>query len=342
MIHIYFGENDYSRREALEELKADLGPPDMLETNTSTLRGQDVTPDQLLMASSTVPFLGPRRLVVVEGFLGRWEERDRRGRKGAAGRRKDSSNIKDWQSIADSLQAMPETTALVFVDGLLKKQNAMLKLLSPLAEAKEFTPLRGSRLNQWIQHRASKSGSTITPEAVRRLAYAAGGSLWALAAEIDKLSVFALNRPIDEEDVERLVAGSRESNIFALVDAVVEGRPARACLELDTLYRSGASSSYVMTMLARQYRMLTLAKDLERRGGSRQDIGRAAGLSSDYALGKVLDQAAVYRTEELKGAYRQMLQADLAFKSGELPEKLSLELLVIELAQSRVPARRTG
>ena len=340
MIYIYFGENDYSRREALEELKAGLGPPDMLETNTSRLQGPDLTLEQLMMASSTVPFLGPCRLVIVEGFLGRWEERDRRARKGAAGRRQGSSNIKDWKSIADSLQAIPETTVLVFIDGPLKKQNAMFKLLTPLAEVKEFTPLRGAKLHQWIQHRASESGSTIASEAVRRLAYMAGGSLWALATEMDKLSLFALDRTIDEEDVERLVAGSRESNIFALVDAVVEGRPARACLELDTLYRSGASSSYVMTMLARQYRMLTLAKGLEHRGGSRQEIGRAVGLSSDYALGKVLDQAAVYHTNELKRAYQRMLEADLAFKSGELPEKLSLELLVIELAQSRVPARR--
>ncbi|MFQ5934248.1 MAG: DNA polymerase III subunit delta, partial [Dehalococcoidia bacterium] len=320
MLYIYYGEDDFSRREALTELEAGLGPPDLLTSNTTLLDGTELTLKHLSAVCNTVPFLAPKRLVIVEGLLSRWGTRERRGRRRQSGEGQASRDLGDWAGASEVVKSMPETTLLVLTDRAVNRQNPLLKLLAPLGQVKEFVPPRGARLHNWIQARVKERGGEISASATKLLADASGGSLWALSAEIEKLCLYTAGSAIDDEDVTRLVAGSRESNIFALVDAVIEGRPARACQELHRLFQAGASASYVISMLGRQFRMIVLATDLSKKGLSVSDIGGRVGLTSEYALGKVLDQAALYDAEDLTVAYEMVLDADLAFKTGELSE----------------------
>ena len=340
MFYIYHGEDDFSRREALNRLKAGLGPAETLMTTTTLLDGAELTLEHLAAVCNTIPFLAEHRLVVVEGLLSRWGMRERRGRTRAPSQRQSSSDLGDWAAAPETLRAMPSTTVLVLIDGPLNRENPLLKLLAPLGEVVEFIPLRGAKLQQWIQSKVTGSGGAISPSAARLLAQYAGGSLWALASEIEKLCIYAEGRPITDEDIDNLVAGARESNIFALVDAVVEGKASRACQELTQLVNAGASAAYILVMLARQFRLLILSKELEGKGVPMRDIGKRLGISSEYALGKVIDQAAPYHPEELRRAYEMILSTDLAIKTGELSERLALEVLGVELAEERSRRRR--
>ena len=67
MLHILIGEDDFSLRQALEEIKKSIGDPTALMPNTTMLEGSQVTPEQLRAACETVPFLAEKRLVIVEG-----------------------------------------------------------------------------------------------------------------------------------------------------------------------------------------------------------------------------------------------------------------------------------
>ena len=73
MLYILNGEDDFSLRQVLEEIKKRVGDPIVLEANTTLLDGQRVAVDQLRNACETVPFLAEKRLVIVEGLLGRFE-----------------------------------------------------------------------------------------------------------------------------------------------------------------------------------------------------------------------------------------------------------------------------
>jgi DNA polymerase III delta subunit len=73
MLYIYHGEDEFSLREELATLKAELDADGMLASNTSVLDGRQLQPGDLLAPSSTVPFLGSHRLVVAEGLLSRFE-----------------------------------------------------------------------------------------------------------------------------------------------------------------------------------------------------------------------------------------------------------------------------
>jgi len=149
--------------------------------------------------------------------------------------------------------------------------------------------------------------------------------------EIQKLLLYSQERPIGEDDVRQLVSYVQEANIFALVDAVAEGRTELAQRILHRLYDEGVAPTYILVMITRQFRLIAQAKDSEPRL-SRLQIQDRLGLKSSYSLDKTLSQAKLYDFEGVKRAYDKLLETDLAIKTGKFSDKLALELLVTELA----------
>ena len=328
MLYILYGQDDFSLNQAVKEIKAGLGDWEMVETSTTNLEGQHLTLGELRNKCYAAPFLSSHRLVIVDGLLGRFEVKQSKPR---SGKGKSGNGLGEWEGLASYIKQMPETTVLMLVDEEVKGHNPLLKKLSPLAEVRTFPLLRGRDLKAWIQQRVKEEGGDITPQAVNLLAELIGGDLWAMNGEIQKLLLYSQERPISENDVRQLVSYAQEANIFALVDAVAEGRTELAQRILHRLYHEGMAPTYIMVMITRQFRLIAQAGDLEP-GLSRLQMQDRLGLKSSYPLDKTLSQAKLYDFEGVKGAYDKLLETDLAIKTGKYSDKLALELLVTELA----------
>jgi len=336
MLHVLYGKDDFSLCQALNGIKAGLGDSQMLAVNTARLDGQRLTLSELKDSCNVAPFLSPYRLTIVDGLLERFEAKS--GRSKSSKKRiiaKPRGELGEWEHLPSHVKQMPQTTVLVLVDGgEISSNNSLLKKLSPLARIKVFPMLRGKSLKAWIQERVTKESSTITPQAVNLLAELIGGNLWVMNNEIAKLLLYARGRPIDEKDVRQLVSYAQETNIFLLVDAVLEGQTRTAQSTLHRLYQEGASPTYILTMITRQFRLVALASELGS-GLSRQELQDELGLTSSYVLDKTLSQAKLYDFESIKRAYNKLLEMDLAVKTGKYDGQLALELLVAELSASR-------
>jgi DNA polymerase-3 subunit delta len=328
MLYILYGQDDFSLNQVLDEIKAELGDRETVATNTTNLEGKHLTLTELRNGCDTAPFLSSHRLVIVDGLLGRFEAKQGRPR---SGRGKSGNGLGEWEDLDSFIQRMPETTVIVLVDGEVKSNNPLFKKLAPLAEVKAFPLLKKEALKAWIRKRMKKEGGDITPQAVNLLAELIGGDLWAMDGEIQKLLLYAQERPINEDDVRQLVSCIQEANIFALVDAVAEGRTEVAQRILHRLYDDGVPPTYILVMITRQFRLIAQAIDL-RKGLSRLKIQDKLGLKSSYSLDKTLSQARLYDFEGVKRAYNKLLETDLAIKTGRYGDKLALELLVTELA----------
>lgn len=338
MLYIFHGEDDFSQREELARIKAELDTDGMLANNTTLLDGGQLRPDELAAVCNTVPFLSERRLVIVEGLLTRFEtprERRRRPRRGESA----EEALGPWRDLADALSRMPETTTLVLVDGQVSNNNSLLSLLSPLGEVRPFQLRRLRDMPGWIEQRARAAGLTFTPAAARLLADLVGNNLWLLSQEISKLGVYALDRPVEEEDVRALVASAREAGVFSMVDAVIEGRFEQAMRLAEQLMEQGATVPYLLTMIVRQYRHLLIAKELSHARVPPEEIGMRLRIRYDFALRKVMEQAARYSIPQIEASYRRLLETDVAVKRGVYGEALAFEMLLHDLARLAGPRR---
>ena len=124
MLYILFGPDDFSLNETLEEIKKGIGDLSLLDSNTTILDGQQLTPNKLREVCTTLPLLAPKRLVVVYGLLERFEPRVGQGRQ--------KKKVKDdqpggYDAFAPLIDELPDSTVLVFIDYDVKSKNPLLK-----------------------------------------------------------------------------------------------------------------------------------------------------------------------------------------------------------------------
>ena len=326
VIYILYGGDEVSLEETLASLKEDVGPPELRDANITTFSGAGLGLDELTATCDTVPFLTEKRMVVVRGLLTTFE---RRGDGDSSSRK--SRSIGEWRGLADYLPGMPGTTDLVFVDSALDNSNPLLSGLRPLADVRTFPMPAGRGLRGWIVQRAASKGVDIEPRAVDALADSIGSNPRVIDGELQKLSTYRWRQTIRRQDVDEMVAYVKDANIFAAVDAALEGRTGAAARLTHQLLESGRAPTYIIAMIARQVRLLILAKDLKARNTPADEIGRKLSLSS-YPLQKTLAQEQKLSGRRLVQIHRKLLEADLSIKTSQVSDEVALDILVAELA----------
>jgi len=331
LLYVLYGEDDFSRQQALDEIKSTIGDETALVTNTTVLEGQQATIDQLRTVAEAMPFLAERRLVIIQGLLERFESRTKAGRrKKATGV---SSRQNEYQSLADYLVTVPDSTVLVLVDGKISNKNPLLNSLLTKAKVKTFRLLDKEKLIQWINNRVAGRGGSISTAAAQLLERFVGGNLWIMASEIDKLVLFTGGQQVEADDVRRVVSYVQEASVFDLVDAILEFRGGVAEKLAEQLLQRGASPAYLLVMLTRQVRLVARVRELKNQRRSEAEIMGRLEMASPFILRRTQEQASRYSMTRLKEVYHRLLETDLAIKTGRYNAELALNILIAELCQ---------
>lgn len=334
MLRIFYGPDTHSRAKAVRQLKQELDSDGMLSANTVTLEGARLVLAELIATCDTVPFLADHRLVIVTDLLARAQAQPATGgrARAAAGATARTAAAPAFAELIEYVPRLPATTTLLLLDGALREDNSLLQSLRPYGEIQKFPELSPDQTADWVRRRAQSLGASFEPAAVRALVSLVDKNLWTLSGEVDKLALYATGRAVTEDDVRRLVFAAQTSNIFAMVDAILDRRLDLALRQLQLLLQGGAAGPYLITMIARQFRQLILVQDLAHEGAPPAAIMRAAEIRSDPALRRLRQQAQRWNPARLQAAYERILAADLSIKRGQADEDTALELLVAELA----------
>ena len=331
MIYVFHGDDDFSASEAARALIEAVGPDDLREANVAQLDANGFTVERFGSAAMVVPFLADRRLVMVRGLLASvaGQRTARRGRRGGDG---DSGTL--VTALSTLLGELPPTTDVVFFDGRLTAANPLLAAIKELgpdaAVVREFPTLRRDALAAWVRERAARKGAAIASSAVTDLVEQVGPNLWAMDGEIEKLAIYCGDRPITSEDVQALVSGARELSVFELVDAIMAKRPGAALTAMERLLQGGATGPYLISMVARQARMVALAQALAASGVPQQAWGPRIGTTSEFVVRKTADQARGFTPDAVRGLYRLLLETDLAMKTGDIADDVALTELLAQ------------
>lgn len=329
MLYILYGQDDFSLAQTLEKIKREVGDQATLEFNTTTLDGQQVTSEQLKTVCETVPFLAEKRLVIVKGLLERFEPQNRPPRQRKPTKAADQQD--EHKAFSTCLGTIPDSTILVLVEGKITSGNPLFRELAHKAVVKTFPLLGEKKLREWAQRRLAEEGASISPQAVNLLTKLVGSNLWIMASEIGKLVLFAQDRRIEEDDVKRVVSYAQQTSVFAMVDAILEFKAELGEQLMQELFQRGAAPAYLLFMLSRQLQLIVRAKELRSQGKTKIEIQNKLGLTSEFALGKTLEQASKHSLPRLKEVYRHLLETDLWIKTGKYDGELALNILVAEL-----------
>jgi DNA polymerase-3 subunit delta len=329
LLYIFWGEDDFSREEALQEIKEGLVDQSLLSTNTSILDGQKLTLNDLRASAGAMPFLAPRRLVIVRGLLERFEPRDN---KPSRPKKSSGSTTKpdESESLADCLTHLPETTVLVLTDNIeIKKgalqNNPLFQAISGKAQVKQFPVLRGTRLFQWVQDRVTRKGGSISRQATEVLMQIIGGDLFSMSNEIDKLVAYT-GALIEEKDIRAVVSALRKLIIFAMIDAIIDRKAGTAQQILQKLLQNGIVPPQILVLIARQVQMLVQVREMKSLKKPSAEIQAKLGVFNPFAWEKLSGRAERYSLDRLKTIYQNLLETDLAIKTGRYEGDLAVSI----------------
>jgi DNA polymerase-3 subunit delta len=336
LLHVLIGEDDFSLRQALEDIKKATGDPAALLPNTIVLDGRTVAPEQIRNSCETIPFLAEKRLVVVEGLLERFEPSRKNDQKKSS---RQAGLVEEMKKIVAIAKAVPPFTELVIIGGGVKMSNPLLSELSALTKVTSFPLLRQTQLGPWIENRVKQSGGNISLRAVKALARFVGNDLWTMANEVDKLIVYTAGRRIEEADVKMVVSYAREEKIYEMTDAVIEFRSGAAQEALQQLLQQGVAPAYLLASLSLQVRTLFLVREMRASGQSRHEIQQKLGRLTDFQMSKAWEQSEKCSPARLRELYHRLLETDISIKTGIMEGEIALNILVAELGQrGSVPA----
>lgn len=315
-VYVVMGDEDFLKRQVIAALReAVLGSGDD-GFGLSTYPGDKGEFSTVRDDLDTLPFLGGRRLIVVEAadtFVTKYRGNLEKyvGQSSATGVL--VLEVKSWPSNTKLAKLVPDTTTIT--------------CKAPAAY----------RLPQWcVQWAKTRHGKEISMPAAQLLVELVGVEMGLLDQELAKLAIYVGDaKKIDVADVDVLVGRSSGANTFKIFDAIGAGQPAEALAILDHLFDQGEEPMRMLAAFSMQLRRLAQAARLSAQGVSLSSGLARAGVPPFAVQGceQQLRHLGVRRADRL---YDWLLELDLGLKgSSQLPPRTLFERFVVRLARPR-------
>lgn len=317
---LYFvhGKERYLVDRAVELLRARVLDPRTRDFNYELFYGKEAGAARIAQAARTLPMMAKRRLVLV----------------------RDADEMK-----GDELGALipyvsdpaPET-CLVFV---AEKADQRLKFFSAFKKhgvILKLDPLYERQLPDFVRGEAKARGVTLAPDALTMIVDEIGAELGQLADAVERLAIYVGERKqVTAEDVDKVVATTRQRNVFELANAVGAGDRAHALAVLSSMLGARESGVRIVAMLARHLRQLWITSELLERTRDKFEIAGALGIPPFFA-DDIIRQARNIDAARAKRMHAALFKADKDLKSSRLDDARLLEALILELTRTNANA----
>jgi DNA polymerase-3 subunit delta len=323
-IVVLFGEESHQKQIALDRTLDQLLPPQVDRALALTTFDVEQNPDQggptiarVLEDLATLPFLSDRRVVIIRNadpFISAHRER-----------------------LEQYLEKPSPTGVLILECRSFPKNTRLYKAANALdAELIECKKLVGRALIEFVIREARARDKHFQPAAAAQLVDLVGPESGTLAMEVEKLTLYAADRPeITTDDVADLVGLSREEKIFAAADAAALGQlPQALQLWHQVLVTDPAAVYRSIGGLAAKVRDWLNAHQLAAEGLPLAQVApRVKMWRREQDLRNLLHRQPPRR---LRQALAAIADLDSQAKSGTRSIEKGIELLLVRLA---TPAR---
>lgn len=307
-VYLLHGEEAYLKNQYKNKLKQALSKSDDT-MNVAFYEGKDINPGEMIDFAETMPFFADYRLLMVEN----------------SGLFKKAN-----EDLANYMKEIPETTCFVFVEEEIDKRSKMYKAVKEAGRIVEFPRQTDAVLTQWILGRLKRENKKITQPVLQLFLTKTGNDMENIDKELEKLFCYTLEQEvITAEHVEEVCVTQTTGKIFDMVNAIAEKKQKQA---LDLYYDLLALKEppmRILFLIARQFQILLQIKELSGHGYDNKFIASKAGIP-EFTVRRNQTQARGFSGEQLKEAVADCVQAEEDVKTGNMNDRMSVELLIVK------------
>ena len=325
MIIFLFGKDTYRLHRKLNEIKEGynkkVGQPNLNFEQFDALEiGFKEFWDRIFQGS----IFTDRKLVYIKNLL--------------AGNGFRKNFIKKIKEIAES-----KMVVVISEGGSTKETNKDFAIIKKFSRCQEFKPLGKRARVIWAENEFKRNGIRADRFVLEKLIESVGDDMWRLSNEIEKLSCFlggqknesAKAKTITLENIKLLIREKIDSDIFKTIDAVSKKEKSRALSLLKNHLDIGDNPSYLISMMAFQFRRMLMLKS---EFSQKRSLGQSAVYQLSrkfnvhpYAIWKTLEVSRNFSMEDLKRIYQKLFLAEKNIKTNSIEPATAIELFISEI-----------
>ncbi len=311
--YLLYGSEAYLKKLYRDKLKAAiLG--DSNEMNYSCFEGRDPDMKEISGVAQTLPFFSDRRLILIEN----------------------SGLFKNQSDLADLLKEIPDSTVILFVEEEVDKRNRLFKLVKDSGTVSEMNGLDEKNLKLFVATLFQQEGKRISEQTVTCLLDRCGSDMINISNEVAKLVSYSDGRNvITAEDIEAVVTVQLSGKIFQMIDAIASRQQDKALGLYYDLLALREKPMSILFLIIRHFNILLQVKDLTTRGYPSSAISERVGVPP-FAVGKYISQSKNFPIKRLMDAMEFGTDIEEQIKTGRMPEKIGVELLIITFSARNV------
>lgn len=328
-VYLFHGEETYLRELAIIRLKEHFEQGGQAGLDVDVIEGEMTDPAEVTTRAETLPFFAARRLLVVKNpyFF-------KAAKRGGETAEKEESKLSGRDALLlDYIKTPSPSTCLVFSTGEpVDKRKRLFQAIKKFGSEVEFNYLNAGYLARWVAKRAGQSGKRFAPGAADTLVDVAGPSLQALSLEIEKLVNYTAGRDvITTEEIHLMCPPKLEDNIFAVVDAVGTRRYHEALAGIKDMLAAKEPSTKILSMIARQFRILLMVRDLNESGFPAREIPGRLKIHP-FVAKKAAAQSKNFSKTLLTAALAALAELDVGVKTGKMEFYPAMESFLLTLS----------
>lgn len=316
--YLLVAENSYVLWDASEQWKAYWKNTGGGEIRIQTFTAPQIDFDQLLGAGATMPMFETIQPILIKD--------------------PDRLNEKKFDEFVRIIKQSPASTKWLLTSEGFDKRKTPYKALSALGPVEEFPRIYSDKLSGWVQRIATDFEATLSPPAVDLIASVHGSDLFGARQTIERAVLYiGRKRRIEVADIELVMAGEGEYDVFQLLEAASRNDLSRALSIARSLLatsRKDSDISFWLTLIHGQ--CLRFLQILDHAGKSNDQVGQLLHVHP-FVVGKLRTQAAGLGYDRLTGAVSAAFETDWAIKTSTLSPQMAWELFVWRVARGKKP-----
>jgi len=138
--------------------------------------------------------------------------------------------------------------------------------------------LKQNELNKFIRDYVKENNYKINEDAVSLMLERLNDNLYIITSELDKMFLYKEDNVITKDDVKEVTSRVINTNIFDLVNAIVEKNIDKSLFVYDDLILMNEEEIKLIVTLANQFRLIYQVKSMFKSGYSEMDISKSLGV----------------------------------------------------------------
>jgi DNA polymerase-3 subunit delta len=318
-IYVLAGDEDFLKRRVQAALvKRLLGAGDAVELGLANLTGDKADLLSVRTELDTLPFLCPRRVVLIEQA---------------------DPFVTKFRAGLEKLFAAPSTSGVLILEvKTFPETTKLAKALSDAAKISCKAPTT-DKLSKWcVEWALTQHSFKLELSAAQHLLDLIGPQMGQLDQELAKLATASGGQTVTPELVAQLVGRSRAGEVFKIFDAIAAGQAGPALKLLDRLFVQGEDAHAILGPMSWQLRKLAQVGRLLKDGVTLNAALDRAEVPNFPAARQTATRLVQHWGNHLERLHEWLLAVDLGLKGGSaLAPRTLMERFIVQLAQ---PAKR--